>query len=241
MRINEETENKMSQVMVSDAETIYAMFVDSAMAEKAAGALMDHGVKSDDISIVSKTAEDEEDERDIANASGEGYSASNSQSDLRDHSTDADHSDKTEHQAKSGLSTTTPGDAAAGAAKGAGIGLGVGIAAALAAIFIPGFGLVVGGGALATAIAAGAGTTAAGAVAGGVHGYLKDQGVPDQPAGNYAEGYKNGSAILAVHVPSNNVDRLSTEQILSKYQASYVSAYGAGTVHGSPSAGHFTN
>src|SRR5205085_9990716 len=81
--------------------------------------------------------------------------------------------------AKTGLSTTTPADAGVGAAKGAGIGLGVGVLAALASIFVPGFGLVAGGGALATAIAGAVGTTAAGAIAGGVHGYLKDQGVPE--------------------------------------------------------------
>ncbi len=47
---------------------------------------------------------------------------------------------------------------------------------------MPGVGLVVGGGALALAIGGALGTTAAGAVAGGMAGYLKDQGVSETDA-----------------------------------------------------------
>src|SRR5262249_11262495 len=117
--------------------------------------------------------------------------------------------------AKKGLSTTTPEDAASGAAKGAGIGLGVGVLAALASIFIPGFGLVAGGGALATAIGGAAAATAGGAIAGGVHGYLKDQGVPEEAITVYTEDYHAGGAILAVTTPSNGVDAATVERIIS--------------------------
>jgi hypothetical protein len=191
-------------------QTLYAAFADASLAEKAAGALLDHGVRNEDISLVSAQRQDHPGTTTVDHRTGQG--------------------DKTEIAAKQGLSTTTPGDAAAGAAKGAGIGLGVGVAAALAAILIPGVGLVVGGGALATALAGAAGATAAGAVAGGVHGYLKDQGVPDEVAVNYKHAYETGGAILAVHVPSNNVDQATVEDLLAKYHASNVNTYEAATI-----------
>src|SRR6185369_2999416 len=127
--------------------TIYASFADASLAEKAAGALLDFGLRAEDLSIVSSRTDDQEmderfDDRELGRNTADEYKPKQ---------------DSTEHAAKSGISTTTPGDAASGASKGAGIGLGVGIAAALASIFIPGFGLVAGGGALATAIAGGAG------------------------------------------------------------------------------------
>jgi len=312
------------------AQTIYASFADASLAEKAAGALLDYGVRNEDISLVSRERGTDEntddtsrrdytahsatvaeregtttyaDRNDAANAGdsawrgtesagnkiGEGmdragarvagtfgatgteanldraadehrmeagYDASDSRasfdaatdrdettgsrtysttdtanSDRDSNTTVIDHStgqgDRTELSAKQGLSTTTPGDAAAGAAKGAGIGLGVGILAALASLVIPGFGLVVGGGALATALAGAAGATAAGAVAGGVHGYLKDQGVPDQVAMDYDHAVKNGGAVLAVSVPSGNVDEATCREILAKYSANNVNTYGA--------------
>lgn len=140
------------------------------------------------------------------------------------HSTGA--GDSTEMSAKQGLSTTTPGDAASGAAKGAAWGLGIGILAALASIAIPGFGLVAGGGALATAIGGAAGATAAGAISGGVYGYLKDQGVPDHVAVDYNKTYEAGGAILAVHVPSGDVDEATARELLNKYGASNVNLYG---------------
>ena len=33
-------------------ETLYASFTDAALAEKAAGALLDHGVRSEDVSLI---------------------------------------------------------------------------------------------------------------------------------------------------------------------------------------------
>lgn len=320
------------------AQTIYASFADASLAEKAAGALLDYGVRNEDISLVSRErgtddtndtndtndttrrdytahsatlaeregtttstayadrndavnagdsawqgtesagnkigegmdragarvagafgatgteanldrAADEHrmEARDDANKSGANFRAATDMdetsgartydrtdtnyTDRDSNTTVIDHStgqgDRTELAAKQGLSTTTPGDAAAGAAKGAGIGLGVGVLAALASLVVPGFGLVVGGGALATAIAGAAGATAAGAVAGGVHGYLKDQGVPDQAAMDYDHAVKNGGAVLAVSVPSGDVDEATCREVLAKYNASNVNTYGA--------------
>ncbi len=123
--------------------------------------------------------------------------------------------------AKAGVTTTTIQDAAAGAAKGVGIGLGVGALAAVAAIAIPGFGLVLGGGALAAAVAGLAATAGAGAVAGGVVGYLKDQGVPADQIPEYQKAYEGGGAILSVVIEDGS-DRAKVEDVLRKYGASNV-------------------
>lgn len=167
-------------------ETLYAAFSDYKMAEKAVGALLDHGMRKEDISLIS-------------NAPG-----------------------NHESHAENGITTTTGADAAAGAAKGAGIGLAVGALGALASLLIPGFGLVTGGGALATALGAAAGTTAGGAVAGGMTGYLQDQGVEEVAAVDYEEAVKRGGAVVELHLPSNDVGSLQAEQLLNKYAASNI-------------------
>jgi len=203
------------------SDTLYATFNDASLAERAVGALLDHGVRNEDISVIS---------RDVNRCAEAGHGVTvTSTVDSKGNDIRANHeeaySDHAERAAKAGLSTTTSGDAESGAVKGAGIGLGVGVAAAIASLIIPGFGLVLGGGALAVALAGTAGATAAGAVAGGVTGYLKDQGVPDAAATDYDHAYKNGSAILSVYVPSGKLSRSEIEGILSKYRASYVQTY----------------
>ena len=127
--------------------------------------------------------------------------------------------------AKGGVSTTTGRDAASGAAKGAGIGAGVGAVALLASLFIPGLGLVTGAGALATALTAAVGTTAAGAAAGAVTGYLKDQGVPRDVAEQYQSAIVNGGSIIGLTLPSGGVDLRTAEQILTKYQAQNIRTF----------------
>jgi hypothetical protein len=136
-----------------------------------------------------------------------------------DRDRDDDHDDLS---AKTGISTTTGADAGSGAVKGAGIGLGVGIAAALVSIFVPGVGLVVGGGALATALGGVAAATGAGAAAGAVTGYLKDQGVDEQIAADYEKDLSSGGAMLEVHLPSGDLDEVRAREILEKYGASRV-------------------
>src|SRR3569833_150808 len=107
------------------ASNIYASFVDAAQAEKAAGALLDYGLSKEDISIVTNNDRFNYDD---------------------DDDTVADDGTKTDSAAKQGISTTTGQDAGGGAGKGAGIGLAVGIIAGLASFFVPGFGLLFGGG-----------------------------------------------------------------------------------------------
>lgn len=259
-------------------ETLYASFGDPSLAEKAAGALLDYGVKKDDLSLVlhesSARAFDDRATREYAvedvnagradmpvedvtgrtdvpvtvppyvglesnatSASGfSGYApsagsgvgalatpAAPARSDL-DPMLD-DENEGLERDAKSGLSTTTPADAEAGALKGAGVGLGLGVIAGLASLFIPGVGLVTGSGMLAAAIGAAAGTTVAGAVAGGVVGYLKDQGVPEEAVSRYQGDIERGGAVIAVRLPSGKVDEATARQVLAKYSANNVALY----------------
>ena len=178
----------------------YATFRDPAMAEKAAGALLDHGIKPEHISIV------------LPEAYGNAYKAN------------ADGGTKSEHMAKQGITTTTPADAASGSAKGAGVGLVAGAVAALAAVFIPGVGLVLGGGALALALGGMAGTTVAGAIAGGATGYLRDQGMPPEKVEEYSSVLGTGGAIVTVSPVDEKVDNATIEEMLRKYDGN-VSSY----------------
>src|SRR6185295_4429140 len=86
-----------------------------------------------------------------------------------------------------------------------------------ASLLIPGFGLVVGGGALATAVGGAAGATAAGAVAGGVTGYLKDQGVPDEIVSDYDRVLGSGGATLTVTGGDDDVDATEVRAVIEKY------------------------
>src|SRR5579872_5409299 len=110
-------------------QTLYASFNDASLAEKAAGALMDHGVVADDISVIAhetygqKHINDEPGQAVVVTERGVG-NVNTATSEIG-----AGH---TEAAAKGGISTTTPADAAAGAATGAGIGLGLGILGGLA-------------------------------------------------------------------------------------------------------------
>jgi hypothetical protein len=110
--------------------------------------------------------------------------------------------------------------------KGAGVGLGLGAVAALVSIFVPGFGLIAGGGALATALAAAVATTGAAAVAGAVTGYLKDQGMDSHSAEHYGSAISEGEALVSIAVPSGSVDESTVRSILDKYNAARVTNFG---------------
>src|SRR5262249_20830910 len=108
------------------AETIYATFQDAGDAVKAVGALLDHGLRNETISVVSKQSASPGNE---PPTHVDGFAASERN---EPHTTVIDHrtgeGDRSEIEAKQGMSITTPEDAAIGAVKGAGIGLGVGLA-----------------------------------------------------------------------------------------------------------------
>lgn len=169
--------------------TLHASFEDAALGEKAMGALLDHGVAREDLSGFFPADFETEDVHEVRAT------------------------------LKHGITTTTSADAASGAAKGAGVGLGLGALATLASLLIPGFGLVTGGGALATALATAAGTTVGGAVAGGVAGFLQDQGVDHQVALDSEAALRHGRAVVVVRCPSGGLSESEISAILLKYHA----------------------
>lgn len=180
-------------------ETLHATYSTVDAASKAVGALLDHGVSAQDVSVLVKDSPSSWHTTD-----GAGTEV---------HQTDV------LKTAETGITVTTGEDAMAGAAKGAGVGLGLGVLAALAAIALPGVGLVVGGGALAIAMAGAASTTAAGAVAGAVTGYLVDQGVNEDDVSRITETVASGGALVSVTVPSQDVSADEVSSILLKYES----------------------
>ncbi len=257
--------------------TIFGSFEDPAHAERAAGALLDHGLHDYDLSLLVhqdghfvKSTEEQRRQREIdehqigkptssyayadtperipvgpadgldipgvtiaheslIGAATEPDAVSNYSAPRDPDSAIQDTTEgplgRTHLEAKTGISTTTSADAGVGAAKGAAVGLGVGVLAALASVFIPGVGLVFGTGALAAAIAGTVGATGAGVIAGGLIGYLKDQGVPEDALTVYREAYDRGGAILAVNLPQG-IDRADIEAVLAKYGAQNIDVYG---------------
>lgn len=175
-------------------ETVFATFRNLEASHKAVGALRDHGVDEEAITVLT-------------------------QEELGSHVKLTDQTD----EVSGGVSTTTGADAAAGARKGAGIGAGLGALGALASLFIPGFGFVFGSGALATAAATLLGTAVAGGAAGGVAGFLSDQGAPQHVATKAAKELEEGRTIMAVHVGETGLSYGEIRAILHKYDALEVS------------------
>lgn len=171
--------------------TLYASFPNAADAEKAIAAVMDRGAQLDDLSALFPPTYGKPAESNL---------------DLVQHAIE-------------GISTTTPADAAKGAGKGAGIGLGLGAAVGLASLLIPGFGIVTGGGALATVLMGVGGSAAAGAVAGGVAGFLEDQGIAHRVAVDSEAAVKNGKAVVCVNCPTGGLGEFEIREIFSKYGA----------------------
>jgi uncharacterized membrane protein len=175
--------------------TITAGFNDLNMAVKAGGALLDHGIKKDQFDL-------------LAGEAHEGHLRARGR-----------HLEDLESKVEGGVTTTTGADAAEGAKQGAAAGAVLGALAGLASLFIPGYGIVVGGGALATALATAAGTAAAGAATGGVTGYLKDMGVDDEAAADFDRTIRQDGAIIVLHLPVGGTAETAVRQILDKYHA----------------------
>lgn len=217
--------------------TIYAAFADPSQAEKAAGALLDHGVRPEDLSVVRSHA----DAAHLTATQGTidplpGTMAGTTG--VIDPVPDVDYANGTRHpdvitdtsgdveaSAKQGISTTTAADAGAGAVKGTAWGAGLGAVAVLASLIVPGVGLVLGGGALAAGLGAVAASAGAGAVAGAVTGFLKDQGVDEHVAHHYESTIGAGGALLAITVPSGEVSEEEARSVVDKYGATQVNAY----------------
>ena len=177
-------------------KNLIAFFENHRMAEKAIGALLDHGVNKNHISLITREQNLEE-----------------------LYTSQAAHNARAQGK---GITTTTADDAATGALKGTGMGLGVGALAGLASLFIPGYGLVFGGGALVTASVAAMSSGAAGGVAGATHGYLKDQGLDDSLIGEYKAGLSQRGAVIAVEAESDSTSIEKLRAILAKYDGTKI-------------------
>jgi len=217
-------------------QTIYALFQNVADAERAIGALRDHGVPEGSIGIAGRHAAEQEEAGPVRDrytrvidqetTSAATYAplpgtppAAAIVSTLTPTSA-VDTPLNVSAVGNEGITTTTPQDAAAGAAVGGGIGLVAGLLAAAAAVTIPGVGLILGGGILAGALGAAAATTAAGAAVGGVTGYLRDMGMPEHAAANVGDRLREGDYLLTVAVDPARYDEI--KQLLLKYNAAGV-------------------
>jgi len=221
-------------------QTIYALFQDVADAERAIGALHDHGIPNANIGVAARRPAEQEEAGRIrtgftrltdtgAVRQGEPEMTYEAQpgtlppaaiATTAAPGSSVDTPQNVAAVGKEGLTTTTPQDAAAGAAVGSGVGLVAGLLAAAAALMIPGVGLVLGGGALAAAIGAAAATTAAGAAVGGVTGYLRDMGMPEQAAASVHDRLTEGDYLVTIAVDPVRYDQI--KQILLKYNAAGV-------------------
>jgi|GEM_PF-1436704 len=225
-------------------QTLYALFQTVSDSERAIGALVDHGIPADHIGIIARRpAEQLESERvrnvytrisetDVNSldepvatyvSRPEAIPPAALSSTITPTST-VDTPDNVETVGKQGITTTTPEDAAAGAAVGTGVGLVTGLLAAAAALMVPGVGLILGGGALAAAIGAAVATTAAGAAVGGVTGYLRDMGMPEQAAERVADRLREGDYLISVEVETTRYDEI--HQLLLKYNAAGIDTEG---------------
>jgi len=132
-----------------------------------------------------------------------------------------------ENAADHEISATGPGDVVAGAVKGGAAGLALGILASVIALSVPGIGPVLAAGPIAAALGSTAIATAAGAVGGGVVGYLVDQGVPEEAAIRYSDHLGRGDILVGVR--SAHFSAADAEMLLQKYGAIATSRHAVGT------------
>jgi len=173
-------------------KNIHVAFRTHDAASRAVGALLDHGVGAHDISVY------------VKNLPETWEAPATTGADL-------------ESRATQGITLTTSADAVEGATKGAGIGLGIGMLAGLASVIVPGVGVVLGGAALEFAVGGAVAATAAGAIAGGAYGYLRDQGIDEHAARYLSNHLETGGVLVSVSGPSNNVEIDTIQKILTKY------------------------
>lgn len=109
-------------------------------------------------------------------------------------------------------------------ARTASIGIGVGSLAALAATAIPGVGLAIGGGILATSLIATTAMVTHDAHLDGIDRYLDDRHVPVDEIRGFRDSFDRGGAILSVEMPTGErSDRLA--HALREHQAERVGRY----------------
>ena len=217
-----------------NAPYVTSVFVVPDNAERAIGALLDHGISASQISVATRAPNDAgDDASDGANDAviPDAVAAHNvpiykdkdgfMEVQTNDPPTPTDMNAATDSrvggsstatmtdspvaaEGERGITTTTPADAARGAKSGSLVGLGVGLLAGAAALTIPGVGLVLAAGPLWAALGAAAGATAAGAVAGGATGYLRDMGVSPGAADLHHEALASGGTLVMVHLDAKH-------------------------------------
>ncbi len=206
-------------------QTISAVFLNPDDAERAIGALEDHGLGRDAISVVTAHNQAEVDQTPAAEeptqdgfleVQTEDPPTPTDMNSVTESRMGASATSMVEAEGKHGITTTTAADARRGAAEGSVVGLGIGLLAGAAALFVPGVGPVLAAGPLWAALSAALGTTAAGAVAGGVTGYLVDQGVSEETATRFGHAVGGGSIVVSVSMkPGQNT--ADVEATLAKY------------------------
>lgn len=221
-------------------QTVSAVFSNPEAAERAIGALEDHGIGRDQISVATgeggaaayaadtpltgplaaQTRADEDEFLEVQTQELSTPTDMNAATDARLGGSDSTVS-VVEAEGKQGITTTTPADAAKGAVDGSVVGLGLGLLAGAAALTLPGVGLVLAIGPLWTALAGALGATAAGAVAGGVTGYLRDMGVPESAAHQYAHALGTGSILISVRTSNTE----TAQSVLAKYGATGIATH----------------
>src|SRR5215208_5303648 len=117
-----------------------------------------------------------------------------------------------------GSGDVTDEDAGSDAAKGALGGAGIGAILGVAALAIPGVGPLAAAGAIASSAIPGAAAigAGAGAVAGGLTGYLKDHGVNDEDASYYESRINEGGIFVSVDASGEDIPADEVRQILAR-------------------------
>ena len=120
--------------------------------------------------------------------------------------------------ATDGSGEVTDYDAGSDAVKGALGGAGIGAILGVAALAIPGVGPLAAAGAIASSAIPGAAAigAGAGAVAGGLGGFLKDHGVSDEDARYYEGKINDGGIFVSVDASNGNIEAEQAREILSR-------------------------
>jgi len=215
-------------------QTLSCSFTDKADVEKAIGALLDHGIREQDLKVVANSNYKWIPANLRRHEADSGRHGAETPGDVADRLVQGDKRDEVligkpvwtvENAGKHGISTTTDTDVEEGAIKGAEIGLGIGVVGGAVAIAsVPGVGAVLGIGLVAQAITVAAAGTAAGAIVGGVTGFLWDQGVAGDIEEKYTAAVAGQGAILSIALPSGRIGVGNARAILEKYGGSNISA-----------------
>lgn len=117
-----------------------------------------------------------------------------------------------------GSGQVTDDDAGSDAVKGALGGAGIGAILGVAALAIPGVGPLAAAGAIASSAIPGAAAigAGAGALAGGLTGFLKDHGVNDEDASYYESRINEGGVFVSIDASNGDIPTDQVREILTR-------------------------